>query len=251
VDDERVRPALGHDERAVGGRGGRRWKRRRYGRPGNRRGRRGRSRRYRAHARPQPPGGEHLVEKLSQLLGIGIAEGNDLELVQRHFHVHQLDDVEHAPDVGGRVRDDEEVRLTMGGDAALLGHEGAEESHGVRGVYVPQRDELGQDLVAAARGIRFASDHGSDRSLGRALLRDDAIEIARLDGGQAVDVEDGQQHVEDVVGGDLPDGLDRHLPAARRGGQHVVEADDLGGGLDDHLHVGIVEVENDVTRRSG
>ena len=180
-----------------------------------------------------------------------MAEGDDLELVHRHFHVHQLDDVEHAADVGGRVRDDEEVRLAMGGDAALLGHEGAQEIHGIRRADVLQRNELGQDLVPAARGICLASDDRSDRGLGRAFLRDDAIEVARLDGGQAVDVEDRQQHIEDVVVGDLADGLDRHLSTACRRGQHVVEADDLGGRLDDHLHVGIVEVEHDVARGCG
>ncbi len=131
------------------------------------------------------------------------------------------------------------------------GTKGRRRIHGIRRADVLQRNELGQDLVPAARRICLASDDRSDRGLGRAFLRDDAIEVTRLDGGQAVDVEDGQQHIEDVVVGDLADGLDRHLSTACRRGQHVVEADDLGGGLDDHLHVGIVEVEHDVARGCG
>src|SRR5439155_24681631 len=109
--------------------------------------------------------------------------GDDLELVHRHFHVDEPDDVEHAADVGGRVGDDEQVRLAMRRDAALLWHEWTEEIHRVHRVDVLEGDELGQRLVAAARGIRLAADHGPDRGLGRALPRGDAVETGRLDGG--------------------------------------------------------------------
>jgi hypothetical protein len=139
----------------------------------------------------------------------------------------------------------------VGGHGALLSHEGAEEIDRIGRADVLERHDLGQDLVARAHRVDVPSDHGPHGRLRCPLAGDDPVEIARAHGGQAVDVEDGQQHVEDVVAGDLAGGLDRDLPPPRLWRQHVVEPHDLGGRLDHDLHVGIVEVENDVAGTRG
>ena len=105
--------------------------------------------------------------------------------------------------------------------------------------------DLRDDLVTGARGIRGGAHDGGHRPLARALDRHDLVEVAGAHGGDPVHLEDRQQDAEDVLLGDPPRRLHGDLLARHARSQHVVEAHDLAGGVDDRLDVGVVEVEHD------
>src|SRR3989442_260555 len=82
-----------------------------------------------AHAgrdRPDPAAREELVQDVRQIGGVRELDRDDLELLLRHLHVDEPDDVEEAPDVGRRVRDDEHVRLAVGDERAARRDERAQ-----------------------------------------------------------------------------------------------------------------------------
>jgi hypothetical protein len=185
---------------------------------------------------------EELLEHRRQLLGVRVLERDDLGLLLHARHVHALQDLEDAPDIGGGVGDDEEIGALVRVERALLRHEGAQEAHGLGGVEELQRHDLGQHLVARNAG-RLAPDHRADGRLRGALAGNDPVDIARLHRGEPVDVKDRHQQREHLVAPDPADGLQRHLPAAYVGRQHVVEAGGLRHRLDDDLDVRVVEVE--------
>jgi len=111
-----------------------------------------------------------------------------------------------------------------------------------------ERHDLGDDLVRREVRAHLPPDDRLHRRLRRALTGDDPVQAAGAHRGEAVDVEDREQHREDLVARDLAHRLDRDLPAARRRREHVVETHDLGGGLDHDLHVGVVEVQHELPR---
>src|SRR5262249_59504606 len=115
---------------------------------------------------------------------------------------------------------------------------------------VGHRDDLGDDLVLAAGRIRLASDDGGQRTLAGGGQGHDLVQVAGADRGDTVDLEDGQQDVEDFVLGNPAGGLDRHLLAGHPWSDRVVEAHDLAGRLDHRLDVRIVEVQDDLAATS-
>ena len=159
-----------------------------------------------------------------------------------------FEDVEQPADVRRRVGDDEEVRLAVGRDSALGGHERAQ-----------QRDRVLRAVNWSGMSCVTTSSGGRPgRCLRPTMVRpasaarprgDDPVQVAGPHRGQAVDVEDREQHREDVVARDAPGGLHRDLLAARARRQDVVEDHDLARGLEHDLDVGIVEVEDDELAR--
>src|SRR5215468_3093170 len=182
VDHQRVGPALRHDERRLIHGSTRDLA---AGRANLRRRSRHRRSRRRGDVEPQgrrcgaePACGEHLVEEHGQLLGIRVADGNDLELVDGHLDVGELEDVEETPDVRRRVGDHDEVGLAVQAHRALTRHEGTQEVHRVLRADVLEAHDLGDELVAGTRRIDFGAHHGADGRLGSALARDDAVHVS-------------------------------------------------------------------------
>jgi hypothetical protein len=131
---------------------------------------------------------------------------------------------------------------------ALGRHEGPQQIGRIDGPDVLELHDLRQDLGVTGSGIGGAADNGLEGDLGHPFPRDDPIEIPRAHGREPIDIQDSEQHVERVIGGDLPHGLNRHLPTSNVRSEHIVEPDDLGHGLDDDFDVGIVEVQDDRPR---
>jgi hypothetical protein len=192
------------------------------------------------------PAREELGQELGQLLRVGVLERDDLQLAQRHLDVHQVEHLEEPADVGGAVGDDQEIRLAVRGEGALGGHERAQQRDRVLGADELEWDHLAHHLVVGQAGAHLPADDGLHGGLGGVLPKDDPVQVAGAHRGETVDVEDGEQHREDLVARDLAHRLD--FPAARRGREHVVETHDLGGGLDHDLHVGVVEVQHELPR---
>ncbi len=261
IDDQRVRASLGNDERGALGtprrilarcrRGPGSWScwgRRGGGSGGCNRAARLPRRRAEAAARKE------LREDLRDLLSIGVLQLDDLELARRHVHVDQLQDVEQAPDVRRHVGDHEQIRVPIGVQGALSRHERAKQVHRIGSADELERRDQGDHLIARDVGLDLVTYHCQGRRRWRSLLRDDPVDAARLHGGQAVDVEDREQHGEDVFDRDPTRRLDRHLLAAHLGREHVVEHHQLARGLEHDLEIGIVEVEHHEPagrRRSG
>ena len=251
-----VRSPLGHDERSAIGAALVRTRRRLLTSGGGRRaGRGGRRRRRRdsggelGTGRPEAAAREELGQDLRDVLGIGVLQRQDLELVQRHVDVHQLQDVQEPPDIRRGVGDHQEVGVARGADRALRRHERPQQVQHVGRAGELQRDELGDHLVARHTGVELGADDGPRRCLDRALLGDDPPHVAGLHGGEAVDVEDREEDGEDVVHRNAPGGLDGHLLAPRPRSQDVVEDQQFARRLQDDLDVGIVEVEDDEPAR--
>src|SRR2546428_462851 len=235
VHDQRVRAALGNDQRRTlrrgaglpGGRGRRypwRWdRRRRRGRCSGRR-------------RADTAAGEELGQDRRQLGGVGVRDRDDLQLLLRHLHVDEADDVEQAHDVRRRVGDDQHVRLAVGDQRTPRRDEWTQERAQIRDRRVLDRDDLRDDLVRRAGRIGRGADDRRDGALARALDAENLVEVPRLHRREAVHLEDGQQNAEYLFLRDPARGLHGDL-AADVGRQHVVEADDLAGRLDDGIDV--------------
>ena len=116
---------------------------------------------------------------------------------------------------------------------------------------VLERYDLRDQLVVAPGGIRLGADDGGQRTLADRLRRQDLVEVAGADGRDAVDLEHGQEDVEDLVLRDPARGLDRDLLPGDARADRVVEPGDLARRLDDGLDVGVVEVEDDLAPGSG
>src|SRR5262249_15195068 len=169
---------------------------------------------------------------------------DDLQLFLRHLDVDQTDDVEQPRDVRCGVGDDQDVRLAVRDQRAPRRDEWAQERAQIVDRRVLDGDDLGDDLVGRAGRVRGRAGDRRDGALARTLDADDLVEVPRLDGREAVHLEDGQQDTEHLFLRDAARSLHRNF-AADVGRQDVVEADDLARRLDDGLDIGVVEIEDD------
>ena len=197
--------------------------------------------------RADPPAREELVQDPPELDRVGVPHGDEPHLVEHDLHVEHAHDLEEPGDVGGGVGHDQQVALDDEVAALDERPEGYRDPVG-RGVL--ERHDLGDQLVVAARRVGLAADDRRQRALADRRGRQNLVEVARANGGHAVDLEHGQQDVEDLVLRDPARSLDGDLLAGHARSDRVVEPGDLAGRLDNGLDVGVVEVENDLSARA-
>ena len=216
--------------------------------PGGRRPSAGRGRRRDGdRRRADAPAREELVQDPPEVDRVGEPHGDEPHLVERDLHVEHVHDLEEPGDVGGGVGQDQQVALD---DEVASLDERPEGDRDPVGRGVLEGHDLGDQLVVAARGVCLAADHRGQRALADRRGRQDLVEVARANGGHAVDLEDGQEDVEDLVLRDPARGLDGDLLAGHARPDRVVEPGDLAGRLDHGLDVGVVEVEHDLPARA-
>jgi hypothetical protein len=150
---------------------------------------------------------------LRQLLGVGIPDRDDLELVQGDLDVSQLQDVEEPPDVRGRIGEDKQVRLPVDVTAPRCATKGREIDR-IRRADVSKRHDLGQTLVARAQGS--TSRPTTVLPTPAAAPRgDDPVTLPERTAVRPLTSRMVSSTLKTSPLAILPDGLDCHLPSPR------------------------------------
>ena len=135
------------------------------------------------------------IEDAHHFGGRGVFQADDFDFIAAG-DIDALDDVQQALDVGGPVGDDEDVAGHVGRQMALLGDQGPQDRHQLRGRYVVQLDHPRDHLVprAGARGVRHRQGVLFGAGIGY-----DLDDLATGDSSEAMDVEDRKEDLVDLL----------------------------------------------------
>ena len=179
------------------------------------------------------------TQDADHLVGLGVLEAHHLQLL-RALPVDAPDDALHAVHVGEAVGDDQHVGGGIGGEVALLGHQGPQDGDQLGHGHVVHLNHPGDQLVhrvALHPGPFLAELLGID-------VRDDLSDLAAGHGAEAVHLQNGQEHPVELLGLHGALGDHRH-PRPHPGIHHEVAAGDVGHGVDQGRDVGLFQVEGD------
>ena len=189
---------------------------------------------------------QRRLQRGRQFGRVGVLQGHHAEQPGRRLHVQGGNDGLQARDVGGRLVEDQGVGRPVRHQTAVLGNQRRQQAaHGV-GLGMSQADEAGLEGVACRRrrgagvllrgGQRLVPDGGG---------RDDLDDLALRHDGEAVDLEDRQEHPVRLLDADRRRGNERH-PAAHVAVQQEVLAGELAHQADDVDHLHVAEIEMDL-----
>ena len=182
----------------------------------------------------------YRLHDLQHLGGLGVAQADHLDRLVIGL-VETADQAFDAAVVLAAVGQDDEVRARHRGDHRLGGEQRADDLDHLLRLDILQLDDAG--LIAAVddaegrAGCQFAG----------VRHRHDPVGADAFDNGQAIEFEDREKDLEQLVRGQFAGGIDRDGAAHGRV-EDIVATGGLGHDLDEAAQVGVAQIELDLGR---